>query len=461
MDYNRLINECPTVIGMITSTLESGGSIDTAIRSIACYGPKYSRILFIDAVRIADTKGCGDLPSGLVDRLMDLPEKSAGYRRALTIAISAAGSSSDEERNRLLRDAAEIALESVNESGESYGSSLTVPCMTIFGLGIMVPMILMSVLPMMNIGGLFGTKTFDQNYMVLITLVIIPAAILMLSIYLRNNNPFLLGDFCKEDLKNLLPLLAAIPLAIACYATTKDVKSIPLFSIAPACILTFMLMLDRMRDESKKSKCELGVMDSIFDIGNRMLSGTNFETATCESLSNRKDCHALSDSLSKEFSLCRGDINAAVEKAISPISKEMSIALCDINVCASKDNEDAGRLAVSLGKQFQSRNTTKKSLESKLKSMTDMMLGTAAVFAPMVLGLSIAMLGPLSRISKDISVTGTSLILEAYLVELCALISILVSSIGDGDGPVKTVWRFCILCPISLIIFSICAMVSL
>jgi len=461
MDVRRLMNECPAVIGVLTSTIESGGSIDTAVRAIAEDGPRHSRQLFLDSVRDADTKGSPSLTSSLSSRLSELPEEASGYRRAVMMAVSASESSDEIERTRMLRDSAQIALEAVKEMGEAYGASLTVPCMTVFGIGIMMPMILMSILPMLSIGGMFETGTIDNGAIVLITLVMIPAIILAVSVYLRSRNPFLTESFRIKDLRCLLPIFCSIPLGLIAMRFTDDSTMILLLSLAPACVVCVILMAGGMRGNRVRLAGEQALMDCVFDIGNRMLGGTNFETAAVEASAVRKESEPVSRMLSREFALCRGDVGAAVSCAVEPVSREMSMALCSIQACSERDTEDAGRLAVTLGKQFQSRNAAKRDLEMKLKSTTDMMAGTAMVFSPLVLGLSVSMLEPLTKLAGELSLEGTSTILGIYLVELNALIAILLSSLGSGDGVLQTVWRFCIMCPISLAVFWVCSGISL
>ena len=299
MDYRKLVNESPAVIGMITSTLQSGGSVDTAIRSIAESGPKLSRIIFAQAVRTTDTKGYPSLKGALTEILSDLPKDSSGYCRAVMMILSASESSDSETRERMLRDSADISLDSVREMGESYGASLTVPCMTVFGIGIMVPMILMSILPMLNVGGMFGSKSLDQGTIVMVTLAIVPSFIMMVALYLRNKNPFLNGDILLTDMRYGAPLIASIPLAIIYLAVETDDDWMLLFSLAPSCIATLILMSDTMYKETKRRKCEMSLMDSVFDIGNRMLSGYNFERAGVDSMHSR-NLHLISQMRCRE-----------------------------------------------------------------------------------------------------------------------------------------------------------------
>ena len=460
MEYRRLMNECPAVIGMITSVLQSGGSIDTSVRDISKSGPRYSRELFGKAVWMADTKQSPSVRQALSEVVNGLPQTVSGYTRAVLMALSASDSSDKETMDRMLRDSAEIALESVKTMGESYGASLTVPCMTVFGLGIMVPMILMSILPMLGIGGMFGSRAIDQGTITIITLVLIPSAISAVALYVRNRNPFLVTGSSLSDLKYAVPLLASIPLAVVCPDMGRMYGGTFLFALLPACLASAFLMYDAIRYESSRIRCEQSLKDTVFDLGNRMLSGENFETASVESIAGREACGELSKTLSREYRLCRGDIPSAITKAVEPISAEMSIGLRNIRLCSEKDNDDAGRLAVTLGKQFQNRASAQKELELKLKSTTYMMVGTAMFFAPMVLGMSVSMLEPLSHLTGFDSQEGTCMILGTYLVELCALISVLVSSLGNGENLMKMVWRFCYMCPVSLIVFTLCSSLS-
>ncbi len=461
IDHKRLLNESPAVIGMMTSVLQSGGSIDTAIRSVAESGPRQSRKIFSNAVRLTDTKGASSLTDALTKEISDLPTEASGYGRAVLMILSAAVSSDEETSERMMRDSADIALYSVREMGEAYGASLTVPCMTVFGIGIMVPLIMMSILPMLSIGGMFGSKTMSQGMIATITLAIVPSIILLVALHIRDRNPFLSDSSPLTDLRYALPILTALPLAVVFMSTGTDQVWIFLFSLVPACIAAIILMTETVHSDRRRSKCEMSLMDSIFDLGNRMLSETNFEKASVDSMAARDDSADVSRRLSREYALCRGNICSAISSVIGPISSEMTVALQNIQMCSEKNNDDAGKLAVTLGKQFQNRNVTKRDLDMKLKSTTDMMVGTAMLFSPMVLGMSVAMLEPLSGIAGYVPMQNTSTILNVYLVELSALISILVSSLGNGEGIPQMVWRFCLMCPVSLLVFAICCSISL
>ncbi len=461
IDSKRLLNECPTVVGMLTSSLESGGSIDAAVRMVASEGPSLSRKLFSDIVRRLDTKSSPNVVTCAGDALSRLPESAAGYRRAVHMCVAASESANAEERARMLKDASDIALDAVKDMGEAYGASINTPCMAVFGIGILVPRILMSILPMLSLGGMFGTSPIDEGAVVFITLGLIPVAILAISLWLRSTNPFLTTGLDGGDLASAMPLLLSAPLAAAYMFLGGPPECLLLFALAPSCVLVLVLMRRDLGAEKRRAMCEQGLKDTVFDMGNKMLSGDNFEKASTESVALRKECAFAAESLARELSLCRGDTERAVTRSIRPISEDVSIAYVDISRCARRDISDAGRLAIALGRQFQNQNHARRSMELSLKSMTDMMLATAVLFAPMVLGMSVSMLEPLSRIAEFHSLDGTATILSVYLAELSATIAALMSSLGKGESFRRMLWRFCVMCPLGQLVFCLCCGISI
>jgi hypothetical protein len=455
-DSKRLLNECPTVVGMMTSSLESGGSWDAAVRMVASEGPPLSRKLFSSIVRKVDTKSSETMSSCVSDAMSELPESAAGYRRAVHMCMAASESSGQDERSNMLKDASDIALTAVKDMGDEYGASLNTPCMTVFGIGILVPMILMSILPMLSLGGMMGIGTIDKGSIVFVTLALIPAAILMISFWLRYTNPFLIAEFEARELRCALPLLLAIPLALVYLSLGGGVDELVLFTLAPASVASLAFMWKDVAEDKKRAKCEGGLRDCVFDMGSRMISGDNFESASSGAIAVRSECADAAAAYSRELSLCKGDAVKAVARSIRPISGDVAVAFADICRCSRRDVTDAGRLAIALGRQFQNRNHAWRRLEMNLKSMTDMMLATAVFFAPMVLGMSVSMLAPLSQIDGFAGMDGTAAVLSVYLAELCATIAVLMGSLGSGEGIRKMLWRFCLMCPIGQIIFCVC-----
>lgn len=458
---NTLMNEGPTVIGMMSAIIERGGSLDTAVRDVAKNGPARSATLFGNVVAQADTRQISDIGSGLSEMLSKLPHPTTTYRRSLHMVIAASASSDQAERNRMLKDASEISLNGLKEVGETYSTSLNLPCMMTFGLGIMVPMVLMSILPMLSLGGMFGTSGISTFPVIIITLVIIPLVIMSLVFSIKEKNPFLRQTPMMRDVKYALPLFAIVPMALAIFVATEDITIALVVAGVISGSISLFLVASSVRSEKAREKQEMMLQDSVFELGNRLISGENFETAIVDAIAVRKECSDIAERVARELKMCRGDVCSAINAAIGGISEHISEVFCDIYRCSLKDIRDAGRLAVSIGRQLQDQDTVRKGIRNKLKSMTDMMTGTAAVFAPLVLGMSVTMLEPISKVMEGMDLGQTTAILSIYLVELCVLISILTTYLNGRMDMREIVYKVGIMLPISMIMFTMCSAIGL
>jgi hypothetical protein len=370
--------------------------------------------------------------------------------------IVAASESADKaERKRMLGDASDISINGLKEVGETYSSSLNTPCMVIFGLGIMVPMILMSILPMLSLGGVFGSSSVGAGSITLLTLVVVPSVILGVILSIRGRNPF----FNPSDIKGRghLLLAAAIPIAAVAWHATGDLSFSVSASAGAAGAAAFAAMFPGADAERRRRKQEHLLKDAVFETGNRLVAGESFEAAVAAAIGIRKECSALADSVAREMSLCRGDVCSALRASVGKVSPPIAEAFCDVYRSSLKDMRDAGRLAISVGRQLQDQESAKKEIQNRLKSMTDMMTGTSAVFAPMVLGMSVSMLAPLSRVMEGADMTGTGSVLAAYLVELCVLMAVLTSSLGGRPGVRETAYRASMMLPVSSAVFFLCS----
>jgi len=454
-----LMNEGPTAIGMMSVVINAGGSLDTAVRDIAKNGPANIRKIFRSVVYDADIRETPDIKTGLISVLSSLPVSSSVLRRSIHLVIAASESSDKNERARILKDASDLAISGLKEAGETYSSSLNTPCMVVFGLGIMVPMILMSILPMLSMGGIFGGSVIDPALVTLVTLLGIPSIVVVVTISIKDRNPFVSVDPDRVKVRDVWPLFIVLPILVISIECGVDIGLSAVIAFSVAGLMMFASTYGENRKEVKRSRQEAHIKDSIFELGNRLISGDNYENALISAIGTRNECSEISESLKREMILCRGDNCSAIRMSVGKISTSMSDILCDISACAQKNIRDAGRLAISVGRQIQDQEVVRKGINNKLKSMVDMMTGTAVFFAPLVLGMSLSMMMPISdMVGGDL--TDTRSILLAYVVELCVLMSFLTAYLSGNTGRKQIIWRIGMMVPISLIVFHISSMIS-
>ena len=252
----RLLSEAPTVVGILTSVIESDGSLDAAVRIVAEDGPVLSRRLFSRAAASADTKQSGSVKDALIKELGEVGDGASGYRQSVMLCISASESGDRHERLSMLEEASDAALDAVRIMGERYSASLTVPCMTIFSVCVVIPMIMMTILPMLSIGDLFGPVPVDGRMVLGIVLVAIPGVTVAVCVKLRADNPFISPDRPGDGLMALAPLLLAFPLYPALTWSGMDSRNSLMLSVALAAVACAILLVGDRMTESKRARSE-------------------------------------------------------------------------------------------------------------------------------------------------------------------------------------------------------------
>ena len=173
-----------------------------------------------------------------------------------------------------------------------------------------------SIMPMMGMG---GGMALDPVAVAFVTLILIPTLVAFTVMSIRNRNPFV-GDAADKPWKHALPILAAVPLVFICMDSGMGITECITFPFALAGALTAAAVYPKVASEYKRRRSEASLRDALFDLGNRLISGENYESAIVGSLSARKDCAAIAESLSTEMVLCRGDTASAEFTSLSPES---------------------------------------------------------------------------------------------------------------------------------------------
>ena len=455
-----MMNEAPSVIGMMSVFLSSGGSFDNAVRDVAKNGPENISKIFSKIVLDADCKAISDIKTAVISTISSFPKELSAFKRAMHIVVTAFETADVKESAAMMKDAESIVLEGLRSIGETYSSSLNSPCMLIFGLGIMLPMILISMLPMLTIGGSFAVSFIDSDMVSVIVLIGIPVIVGAVIFSLRGKNPFFKAELNASDIRYIAPMVLVLPIYIVCtrYGFTSDIAISAGFIAAGLC--TFMMIFPSIKKEKDRVRIEDVLKDSLFEIGNRLSMGENFENAIRKVFSGRKDCRTLYDRIERELVLCRGDIESAIVLTMGGISEKLTGYYCEVYRASRRDLRNAGRLASSIAHQIQDQNTVRKDIENKLKSTMDMMTGTSAIFAPVILGMSIVMLGPISEMTGHVFFENIGLILAIYLVELAALIAFMSSNLMCRGKTVDVMARFSLMMPLALIVFLVCSSIS-
>ncbi len=455
-----LINEFPAAVGMFSVSLTAGESFETAVRNIADHGPRNIARLFRASISDADCRADPDIRGRILSSVPGTGQLSE-LRRALNMVVAAFDSPDPERGREMMDDAEDMALTSLRDTGQAYSSGLSTPCMLIFGLGIMVPMMLISFFPVLGMGGMFKVDALDSDMVRIITTVGIPATVLAVIISIRGRNPFPLPDVRPEHAIYMAPIAVSVPTFMALKDMGFPEADALIVSLSAAAALSLLSMVPAiLRDRSRK-EIEERLSDSLFELGNRLIMGDNFDVALVSSLRSMKVSQGFISSLEREMLLCRGDMDAAIIRTMSPISDEMAMHYLEVFRASRKDVRDSGGLAMAVVRQLQGRASVRKDVGNRLRSMMDMMTGTSALFAPLIMGMSVAMMAPLSGMAGGPMIGDMTSTLIIYLVELAVLISILSSNLMCKGDMLSIQSRFCLTVPVSLMVFKVCSGITI
>lgn len=457
-DPKLYLNESPSVISLMSSVITSGGSLDAAVRKVASDGPKNTSKMFNDIVCKVDSRTESEIRDCLLNTISEFPESMASFRRALFMTVSASDAMTQTEKVRIMGEATDVILKGIRQTGESYISKLQFPCMAVFGIGIMIPMIVLSLAPMLGIGDMFSMPAgLDEGTIRMVVLFIVPLCISAVILSIRDKNPFMDTEGDWKELRRVAPFLIALPAAVMLALAGFGSREVIVFSVIVGSLAVHLNVSGVVRREKDRAKVEKGIRNCLFDLGNRMVTGKNFDSALVGALSVRKECSKLAEALGREYVLCRGDIASAVRMCMTPYSKEMADVCCRILVASERDVRDAGRMATAIAHQLQNEDLVRNDMTNKLRSMIDMMNGTAAVFAPLILGMSIMMMSPLTEISAMANVESAFVTVALYIIELAALISVFTSLLTDRFRAVNVVNRFSVVLPVAMVILYVCS----
>ena len=456
------LNESPSVVSMMSAVISPGGSIESAVRYVAEKGPRNTSRLFRDIVSDADCRRTPDIRDSLYGLASSMPNGLSAFRRALYMVISASETSDRTERERMLREATSIALTGLKQTGEEYSSKLQTPCMVVFGLGIMVPMILLSIAPMLGMGDAIGMRmAIPESLLETVILVLVPAAVASVIVSIKGKNPLMDLSCSTKGLWKVCPMLLAVPMYLLTGNLQIEETVRITLSVSVPALVSFALVYPDVSGERDRTRKENAMKDVLFDLGNRMVTGENFESALAASMTVRKECRSISEALLREYEICRGDLETAIDMCIGRVSPYMAGFVKDIYRASCRDLRDAGRLATAIAHQLQDQDAVRKGIENKLRNMTDMMNGTAMVFAPLILGLSIMMMGPLSAVSGSSDPAHAFTVVSIYIVELALLISAFGSILSGRFSAVNLIHRFSMTLPPAMAILAVCASITI
>ena len=467
-EERAILRDSPSVIGVLSMSINVRPSLEGAVSAAAVGDGPLNRRLRQGWWEAMSGRAMG-LEGAIMDLSTSLGELNDGLRQALVLTIASTKQGTRGGIDRLLDRANWLVLEGVREKGERYVASLSVPTMVLFAFGVLLPVMLFSLMPLMSVGSTgtdgFASPPVSLPMVALLMLVVFPACTFVYAQSVLRRHP-LRGPAqgAVLDSKDLAVLVMVIAIGLGTAFFGLD----PLVTLSIIAFGASAWFLLRWRDWHKRSvqrpKVERELVLALFLVGNHLASGGSFETALTE-LSNGKEGMAqdLCRRVLHQVRTGREDVAQALDgdEAFRSVSPMLRQAFSTVMRCAMVDPRAATRTALNLAQYLSDLQSTEAKMRERLQGVVDMMAHTATYFAPIVLAVTASLFQVVSTVTgSDQGYDGLMLIGGLYALELCAVVTYFNHMMIGGADPRGAVYQFAKRAPVAVMTYAIAFLVA-
>lgn len=377
---------------------------------------------------------------------------SSEFKSSMDALVTASCEATPEGLRRALDRANNAMVAGAKRRIEEYALSLSTPSMVMFGLGILLPLMVGSFLPMLSWDlwsggdGTGGARVPGEIAVtpetVLIMNFLFPAVALLVAIGTASRHPLVRAPN-RSGAGVQLPGLAGVIASTAAGVLLSthflegvfEALGLLWSSVGPASVW----LATKSAGYSRAPSAEHALEGALFRTGARMAEGKNFEKAFAESATEAKgEAGPLLRELSLAALMPSGDPSPDGARTASRMGRSNSLDALDVVWRASaKDEQAAGMLAMDLAAYLKDLNDLALTLRIRLKPIISMMKMTAYALAPLVLGVTFAMYVSLSSIAGSVADTDAAgpflVVLGLFLAETNAVVMYFVWGIDGGS----------------------------
>lgn len=378
---------------------------------------------------------------------------SGELRAAMSAVVTASREGSEEGRRRALERANSILALGAKRRIEEYALSLGTPSMVIFSLGILLPLMVGSFLPMLSwdvwnledldAPGGTGEDIWAVTQTVVLMNVLFPLLAFSVAADAASRHPVDLRPANGHSPPGTTAARVAAASLSAALGTALSLAFLDgiLLSVAllAGAVLPFSLLLlsaEGPRPRHGPGTFGRALEDMLFRTGARMVEGENIQAALNKvGRESSDEGAALTRMLSFRSSLMGLGLTSALDEGAP--DREGAAGLEAIRVvaqAAQKDERAAGLLAMDLAAYLRELSELESTMKSRLRPTLSMMSITARYLGPVVLGVTYSIYLSLAAVAGGghggIPPEVFFLVLGVFLAETNAIATYFVSGVG-------------------------------
>ncbi len=480
------VGKAPEAVNYLAMALRLNPSLDRAIAFAAASAdePVASRLRkVLWNVLMRSPPGVED---AFLEFARDWTQGDEELKQSLFTLRASSLERSDETREAALDKARDVAFSGTQRRMRDYADSLRAPTTALFALGVLLPMMIGAMLPLLSLGGLgsgtvgTGGMAGPDPWLTVIALdVAFPAALAGFAWHVLGRRPGTLA--APEVGPTMASRRVSVGVAAICGLVGVGLALLPLGPLAPllpafalaSSLATFLLLQYRgpKRERDAVKRLEREVPDALFLLGNRIAEGQPLETAlvsVADSMAG-SPASAFFRRIEQALRLSHGsvgDILFGGEGVVATVpSRAVRGAMRLVVEASGKDPIGAGRAIVDLSNHLRELLHLDREVRRELGSVVDAMRSTAMFFGPLVLGVTAGMYVLLARAFAGIvsfSLSPSLFIAAVGVYLMFAVVAIVYFTTGIEHGPDPIEFRFALgkALPVAVGTFAAAVLVS-
>ena len=423
-------------------------------------------------------------------------EFSASFERALYSIRNAAFEKTKQSIHRPLDTANDIILEGTKRQMEWFALSLVSPTVMLFSLGIMLPMIIGTMLPLM------GAGRNEQVYIIIIMDVVFPLVTLLFSYYILGKRP---GTSTPPDIpcplskrkstviigSSVLIFVTGIVLGILGMRSSirsegdsfsSTLVPLPIIWGIGLAVINYTYHTSKHQKIRRNIilKTEEGFPEALHQMGSNIAEGKPFEESLRSIGRNMEGTQigTLFRHMFHNIQVVRSSLKDALFGPMGTLhdlpSRTIKATMRTVIESIKKDAYTAGTTIIKISRYLRDIKSVEKEIDKNLSGVRSMMLNTGTIFGPLILGITIRLYMMLSTNMTDMGSEdlgamcfisgGTSqpirpeifsLMIGIYVVFTSIIIIYFCTGIRHGDDRVELKAAMARTLPVTLTIFTV------
>lgn len=471
----RGMGGAPRLLGYLAAKLKINPNIERAAR----FAAEHTEGSLGENLREELWRACLRTHNSVEESLFEFSQRWKEWceelSRSLRLMVSSTSERDEVGRRKVLDQALEIGLQGTRERMESFAMQLQLLTILIYGVGVLLPLVLLAVLPVL---GSVNLRVSGLE-LALIYCVGLPLIVYVLEKLVLSKRPAAFPppkiptkDNTKRAAMLAIPIAVSPPMVAFYLGLTQTIVLLSLLwsvslGISAYCYFSSVKTYGA-REENLKVEREF--CDALVQLGNQMKGGRPAEDAFRRAASTSKGSNIskVFEKVSQNLKFGGGGLRSALfdpmEGALrgvhsSPIRSSLRM-LVDV---MERSTVSAGEAVLQTAEHLKKLKQVEREIRRSLKEIVSSMRSVALFFAPLVAAVTVRLQQFLSEKTAGMPVLGGThvsfqiflTILGIYIVGLSILLSNYTVEIEWGDDQLIKRMTIARILPISMAVFTL------